>query len=420
MRSRVDVRVALEWAARALLLAVLAWLAWSASRPGVPDHVERASQGTLSQRLSEWTRTAPRALDVTVQGAPSALQRDWLDAFRRVGTSVAWRANSPLGVAVADERPAEPGDWHRVSLASADSGSIRIADDVGLIDTAHATGGGSAVLLPAARGEVRAAVAGDTARAAPRDSVDLRPVLVIGRAGWESKFVLAALEESGWKAAAAMDLRPDASVTQGDIATIDTARLSAVVALDSTAARYAESIARFVASGGGLVLGAEAASLSPLRALASAQPAPTLIPPGDPATTRTQLALRPLVPTAGAAILERRGAAAAIAAGLAGQGRVVTIGYEDTWRWRMAAGAADHRLWWSHVVGSVARPVIRHLAHGSPDDAPYARALMELGPPSSPAVSRESPVPASSPWLLALSLMLVVAELVSRRLRGGR
>src|SRR6185503_15174723 len=106
-----------------------------------------------------------------------------------------------------------------------------------------------------------------TASTIPRDSVMLHKVLVIGDAGWESKFVVAALEEAGWKVDAFIRVAPTVDVTQGSAAVIDTARYSAVVALDGAASPYASRIIEFARTGGGVVLAPPAASLDAMAAL---------------------------------------------------------------------------------------------------------------------------------------------------------
>jgi hypothetical protein len=107
---------------------------------------------------------------------------------------------------------------------------------------------------------------------------------------------------------------------------------------------------------------------------------------------------------------------------------VAQLGYEDTWRWRMAGpdGSVEaHRLWWSAVVASVAyRPSVRIPRPDSPHDAPLARMVARLGPGDSllevPA-SDESDEPKSRPewWILAIGLAALVSEWASRRMRGA-
>jgi hypothetical protein len=106
-------------------------------------------------------------------------------------------------------------------------------------------------------------------------------------------------------------------------------------------------------------------------------------------------------------------------------GRVVQLGYDETWRWRLGGGAQAvdaHRAWWSALVSSVAhRAVVALSRDPRDDDAPLARLVDALGVPSASAGStatgaRWVPSPA---LLFALVGALLLAELASRRLRGA-
>jgi hypothetical protein len=62
-------------------------------------------------------------------------------------------------------------------------------------------------------------------------------------------------------------------------------------------------------------------------------------------------------PSADAVVLESRDGVAMIAARRLDAGRVMQVGYDETWRWRMAGGdesTAAHREWWSRLVAAVA------------------------------------------------------------------
>jgi hypothetical protein len=134
--------------------------------------------------------------------------------------------------------------------------------------------------------------------------------------------------------------------------------------------------------------------------------------------------------------LERQDDRVAAVARRVGSGRVVLLGYVDTWRWRMLGGdggPAAHRAWWSRVVSSVAyAPRLARdgvttsgaalpAADSLPDAAPYAHAVAALGAPlaSSPvaaaAEARELPW-----WIFVLVAGALLAEWASRRLRGAR
>jgi hypothetical protein len=118
---------------------------------------------------------------------------------------------------------------------------------------------------------------------------------------------------------------------------------------------------------------------------------------------------------------------------------VIQVGFDESWRWRMAGapGAETaHRDWWSRIVGSVAyAPVIEKAGRqtsshperservpasvGAAVAAPLSYLIDQLGPPrAAPAdVERWSP---DSRILLAVMLVLLLVEWTSRRLKGAR
>jgi hypothetical protein len=199
-----------------------------------------------------------------------------------------------------------------------------------------------------------------------------------------------------------------------------------VVALDETARPRAEQVARFVRAGGGVVLGAGAAAVPALAAISPARPAaPFTATLGGLASAapRSGLPGRSLAALrADAIVLERRGPGVTVAARREMLGRVVMIGYDETWRWRLQGGPQspdEHRGWWSGLVGSVVRAVLvpRPQADAA-DPAPLAALVSALGPPSAGA-----PPHAADGWrwdgvLLALCLALLLTEWLSRRTRG--
>ncbi|HYD53960.1 MAG TPA: hypothetical protein VEA99_15090, partial [Gemmatimonadaceae bacterium] len=253
---------------------------------------------------------------------------------------------------------------------------------------------------------------------------------VLGRPSWETRFVAAALEEAGWSVALRVPVAPGQVVQQGDAA-LDTAHVGAVVALDSSAAPLAASIARFVRAGGGLV--ATASAVRGVPAIAALAPggtgraiAASLAEVGD-AVDRRALALVAVAPLdADAVALERRDGAVALAARRVGTGRVVQVGYDETWRWRMSggdSGVVAHRRWWSSLVAGVARaPVVRRADAGVPDPAPLAALVEALGPPRARPASSLASARFASPGagVLAAILALLLVEWFSRRLRGAR
>ncbi|HEY0970737.1 MAG TPA: hypothetical protein VGE02_07165, partial [Gemmatimonadales bacterium] len=143
---------------------------------------------------------------------------------------------------------------------------------------------------------------------------------------------------------------------------------------------------------------------------------------------RRGLPLRPVAVRADAVPLETRGGSVAVAARRVGAGRVVQLGYDETWRWRMAGaeGApAAHRAWWSGLVAAAAYAPRGSDAAAVLDDAPVARLIAALGAPSAEladgategrgAVERGAPA-----WIFPLVAIILLAEWASRRLRGAR
>ena len=128
-----------------------------------------------------------------------------------------------------------------------------------------------------------------------------------------------------------------------------------------------------------------------------------------------------------AILLEKKASSSAIAARRFIAGRVLQIGYEDTWRWRMGGGAnalRDHRAWWTSLVSSVAyAPRTSSLVETSADrSAPLAALVASVGP----AVPEEAVADAGRNqshwlvWLFGLMSFALLGEIASRRLRGAR
>jgi hypothetical protein len=104
-------------------------------------------------------------------------------------------------------------------------------------------------------------------------------------------------------------------------------------------------------------------------------------------------------------------------------GRVIQLGYDETWRWRFEGGAhapEAERAWWSGVVSAAAYRAASPIANvANTQAAPLAQLIAALGPPATtPAVAAIAPH--GLPWwLLAVILATIVAEIASRRLRGA-
>ena len=430
MRSPGELRRAAEWSLRAGLVAMLAWSLWRALHEREPGALTRsATSGTLTRALDEATRGGRvAALDVGVDSFPTLVQRAWLAALRSAGVVVRWSGAPPaLGVSV--ERVREPRAPVRVLLAADTGAALALSDSAGAIDTLRVESGGATLEAADLVGAVRARRAGYSATAAAPSHDARRAVLVLGRASWESRFLLAALTESGWRVRARLPVAPGVAVSDPDILPIDTSRYDAVVALDSSAADLAPAIARFIGAGGGLVAAGSATSIDALRSLLPARAGarrPGRILLDSDSVTRADLPFRPLGgPRPDASVLERTSAGIATAARRAGMGRALSVGYDETWRWRMlggSSGASAHRTWWSRTVGLVApeRETAREPVRGS-DAAPVAALVEALGPPSRPsvplAIRRGDALPLLALLLLSVALL---AETASRRFRGAR
>jgi hypothetical protein len=364
-----------------------------------------------------------------LDGVPSRSERAWLGALAGAGSKVTWSGDLPA--VMIDAQPVvSPTGGTRVLVAAPNGSSVVVSDEVGVIDTVRTQNAGASLALGAVTDRIAAGVNGSVASTVLRDSVMLHKVLVIGDAGWESKFVIAALEEAGWKVDAFIRVAPGVDVTQGSIAVIDTSRYSAVVALDGAALPYANRIIEFARTGGGVVLSPQASRLDasgPLRAgvVGRAIASNRAIEPGT--VTLATLALAPITTLRSDAVrLETRGGTVARAARRIGAGRALQLGYEDTWRWRMGGGEGavrDHRQWWTGIVSSVAYapPVPRTMTDVPTDPAPTIDLVAAIGPVT-PAAATSTLSRTPSDWMVWLFVLLVLAllgEVASRRLRGA-
>jgi hypothetical protein len=419
-------RITLERLARGVAFALLAWLlVRSLKEPAGP--AGSSGVASLTPALRRWsTRVAPSAVQVRIDGSLSPVQRDWLAALAASGTRVTWSGAGALPVAAVAEPVADPAGATRI-LAAAPTGTVALlADEFGPLDSVRAGTAGVGFLARSAPTAVSVRAGVLTARAWAGDSLVLGRLLVLGRAGWESKFVVAALEERGWSVDARLALSPRTDVVQGRVTPIDTARYSAVIALDSSALGSAAALARYVRSGGGLIIAAPLSAATPLAPLDVGVPRAEL-PATEPFDTtgdpRKTLALTPIALREGAVALERRAGGVAVAVRRVERGRVMVVGYADTWRWRMAGGAGaagQHRDWWAGLVASVAHVGrISKPRNRSLDEAPLASLVERLGPAVAPAQAGATSH-INSAWLFAALAALLLGEWASRRLRGAR
>jgi hypothetical protein len=429
MRSRADTLRVIETLWRALALAMLAWAIVSAFR-GPVHGAENVSVNALPAVLPRLTRSpVPAAVDVAFSAAPAAESRDWLAALRRAGGTIAWRADGEIPALAVEVIPrSDPSGGVRAFAASARGARVSLDDGAGPLDTLTNDAPGASRSLPAFVAPLVAREGAQRARAALHDTLAPRRVLILGRAEWEGKFVLAALEERGWQASARFAVAPGILVTQGAKLALDTARFAVVIALDSaSAALNAPSITAFVRQGGGLVLAGDAARATALTPLAPGSSGSLVrassLAFSDSAPRRALSFFAITALKADAIALESRDSKVAVAARRAGSGRVIQVGYDDSWRWRLQGPAGSpeaHRAWWATIVSSAAYRPTLPLAHSvNSDAAPLAQLYSVLGVPSA---ERRAPSPAVQGlpwWMLAVIVLSLLAEITSRRLRGA-
>ena len=433
MLSRAEVRVRAEQALRVIVIVALAVMLWDSLHERSNARARTlTAHGIHPGALAEWSALAkaPASIHVQLDTTPSRIERAWLAALAGAGSSVTWSGD--LAPVMIDAQPASsPTAATKVLVAAPRGASLVVSDEIGTIDTLRVQNNGAMLTLNAAPDRLTARVNGSVASAGAVDSVTLHKVLVIGNAGWESKFAIAALEEEGWKVDAIVRVAPGVDVAQGSPAAIDTSRYSAVVALDGASSPYAGRILAFAQTGGGVVLGPRAASLDAMASLraGTVRDAPSGARPvqREKSIGIASLALTPITLLRTDAIpLEKRAGLIAIAARRVGAGRVIQVGYEDSWRWRMNGNedaVRDHRLWWTGLVGTVAfaRRVQRVSDAALTDEAPIAALVGAVGM-NTPAAAFSSL--AGNPgdwsvWLFLLLMFCLVAEIGSRRLRGA-
>jgi hypothetical protein len=427
MPSRAERRRIGEWVLRAALLAVLGVALWRSMQPASASHTGRATTvSTFARDLGQLAASsAVSSVDLSANALPNRAERDALTALRRNGVVVRWNGTPP-SLAVEATRAREPEARARLHVTGGGAQTIALVDSAGLLDSIRA-GSGATVEAASIVGAVRAEQGKFVASAYAPVQETRRAVLVLGRADWETKFVIQALSEAGWNVRARIPAAPNVDVRDDGILPLDTARYDVVVALDSSAADMATAIARFVAEGGGLVAAGGAIEIEQLGRLAPARAGdrrPGRILLADDSVTTRDLPLRPLsLARSDAVSLQREQPGITLAARRAGMGRVLAIGYDESWRWRMlggTSGLAAHRQWWSSAAGSVA-PAREGTPRPSGDAAPLASLISALGPPS-PAISSSSErSPDSLPIILLISASAcLLAEIASRRFRGAR
>lgn len=413
-----------------VVLGAWLWRAWMPSPAGEASlRVTRTSD--LSATLDLAVRTPVASLELALDSLPGAESRAVARAVAGAGTNVRWSLSpAPSLTASVVEPLAEPSGRVRLTTLGRPGASMTARDAAGAVDSAKLSETGLRAVDATLDGAVRVHAPGVAASAAHRDSLLLRPVLVLGRAGWEGKFIVAALEEAGWRVEARLSVAPLVDVRQGTGDAIDTARYSAIVLLDASAASRAVSVSRFVRSGGGVIVAGDAAraaafsSFLPARAGDAIPATLGAFASDSPRRALGGIALTGIAPSA--VVIERSGRSARIVGSRVDAGRVVMLGYDETWRWRMEGddiSPAAHRAWWSSLVSSVAyAPRVQLTDAPLVDEAPFASMVEALGPPMALASVGASPVTGTA-WdriLFAIVLLALLAEWTSRRLRGAR
>ena len=418
----------LETGCRVAAFGLLGWLLGGSFFTSSNRRTERANAATVADHLATWTSApATTTIHLDFDVVPDAWIVDWLSALRHSNHLVNW-SGSPPAMAIATEAVADPEGGVRIDVAAPTGADVVVRDEGSVIDSARVSALGATILTPVAIGVVTASVGAQRATTIPRDSARVRNVVVMGDAGWEGKFIVSALEERGWPVIARFSVAPNVDVTQGAALAIDTARVSAVIAIDTSIRSQSAVLEKFVRSGGGLILAGSAAQAPALRALAPGAVGARTRPPVHPSDTM-RLGSTGFYPVAslnnGGVPLDRRADGVVLAARRVGAGRVLQVGYDDSWRWRMAGAPGSeraHREWWSRLVASVAYvpPSLPQTAGDVESSAPLARLVDRLGPaqPAREAIADRPPI--DRRLLLALILTLLIVEWGSRRLRGLR
>jgi hypothetical protein len=426
--GRGSVRRAFEGAAHVLALGLLLWLFLDALRGAAAGPAESLGVRTLPSALSRWsTVAAPERVHLTLDGDLGPTAVDWLAALNRAGTPVHWDAGRATPIAAVAEPMVDPGGGTRIRIGADGRATVTLTDRYGPLDSITAGRTGATFLARSGPTWISASTGMLAARATVADSLVLGRVLLLGQVGWESKFVAAALEERGWKVDARLHLSPKGNIFQGLPSKLDTSRYAVVMVLDSVTTESLAGLPAFVRSGGGAILTAAATRAPGLRGLARAMSAAAVaaVEPFDTAGSapRRSLGLVPIAELPGQVVLERQSGGTALAARRMERGRLLTVGYQDTWRWRMS-GAGDaveaHRTWWADLVGAVAHVgrIPRAPSGASVDEAPFAHLVDRLGPASpasAPAFVRHIP----RGVIFGLMAGLVVLGWASRRLRGA-
>jgi len=422
-------------------MALLLWCIMAPAQSGTMT-TSVSERGTLNQTVATLMRSAADSVRVTLDGAPDARSRSVLRALRGSGRHVEMLATRQLpAVALTAEREWRATGGTRIRVVSSDSALAAIGDAAGTMDSVRTTGSGLVYRSGPVQGSVALHGARFTAAVAPSIAAapDTARVLVIGGATWESRFLVAALEESGWVLDVALSLSPRTTVTQGIAPQPSSRRHAIVVVLAGASSTAVAALPAFVRAGGGVVIVGEAARNTGLVAIRAGVPAALIageIGAEASDTPRRGLDLTPISALASdAVLLEMREGRAAVAARRVGAGRVLQVGYDNSWLWRMAGNddaPIAHRRWWNAQIAALV-PVRGPLtmqpgsalvdALDTLDAAPVAALARDLGLPTITA-STMTAAPGSFRaaldirWLVAVALVSWTVSLFLRRWSG--
>lgn len=447
-------------------LFVAIWASLRAARGAAPmprraalvlaDSVVADTGVSAVQALRSVLRDRPAdTTELTLRLVPGAPLRAAISALQAAGVVMHWTdSTGASGLAVSVSRAPIPGAPLFVRASGNAGMPLLLRDAGGVLDSLARGAHALSWQLQSATPPVVVQQGRSRARVPLPGSVDSKRLLVLAQPGWEGKFTVAALEELGWRVDGRLRVSPTGVVTMGAPQRLDLERYAAVVIVDSMSVDAA-ALQSFVARGGGIVLGGDAlqiaslATLRPARVIALRGAIAGGLLTDDP---RRGLEAWELDVAVGSVTLaEDRGEHGhdepALIARRSGRGRVVAMPYRETWRWRMQGtdnGAEAHRRWWQAAL-TAALPSAADSPHPSPvttmDDAlpgeaaPYADLVARVGPGArmpSPATANvtlagderhatgDIPRIPSARVLLLVTLLALLAEWSSRRLRGQR
>lgn len=409
--------------------------------------VARAVGAFLVQRAATGDSQTWPTLSVPFAVIPSDGVRAALGAAVSAGIPIHWWDSSGVrALALTASHAPRPQASTLIAahaLVTDDSATfaMTVSDVGGVLDSV--TGGVLALRLAATQlqSPVRVLVRRDgkpvvSASVRVPGPVAVRRVLFYGAPGWETKFVMAALEESGWLVDGTLTLSPTARVRIGAPALLDTARYSAVVVLDSGHAS-ARDLRRFVGQGGGVLFAGEALRDPAFATLLASRITTVRAAVAGGLLTdqpRRGLSAYHLRTDGGSIVLERDGRDAVVTIARRLVGRVLASGYRSTWHWRMEGreGSADeHRRWWNELVSAVAFAPADNRSDGASttnvadwpgDAAPLADLVARLGArsPRVPPLAQPASGTVLPLWLLfAITCAALVTEWGLRRQRGA-